>query len=306
MRTSDSIAALAPALLAAQRVMQHPPKNATNPHLRNKFADLKVSIDTAREALTSADIAIVQSVGGGDGSVSVTTRLLHSSGEWIEDTVNLALEPQKGLNAPQVAGVAITYLRRYGLNAICCVVGDPDNDGSESKTEAQGQGQREAAPAGEDRGGSSRPAPAPPVDPPGAGVEFPYREPDGLFMRQQLGSACKATGCEERWPCDDHPLCPCCGGQMWDARAEDDGGKGKYPKKNAKAPDYKCRSKDCCASHEDAGQKALYWAGQWQSAAQAARDAHWCGVQDAAVSEADKADQAFADQVNGPDAELPF
>jgi hypothetical protein len=43
----------------------------------------------------------------------------------------------------------------------------------------------------------------------------------------------------------DEPPCPSCGKQMWDNREPDRGGKGKYPKKNPKQPDFKCRDKEC-------------------------------------------------------------
>ena len=262
MRTSETLSAIAPALLAAQKVMDHPAKNETNPHLRNKFADLLTCINAARPALNGAGISMVQTVGGCDGVVSVTTRLLHESGEWIEDTVSLALEPQKGINMPQVAGIATTYLRRYGLNAICCVVGDPDNDGNEAKAE-------KAQPA--------EPAPKPAVKPKAKAKKaptFPYKEPPGVFLKRPVGDPCGRPGCDALWPCDDHPGCPRCGGKMNDHRTRANGGRGESPKTDPKYPDFRCADGACLADHRDHDQQSIYWPNQWQKKSGECRDAN--------------------------------
>lgn len=39
--------------------------------------------------------------------------------------------------------------------------------------------------------------------------------------------------------------CTICGGAMWDNRTREDGGLGKFPKTNPKAPDWKCRDSKC-------------------------------------------------------------
>lgn len=43
----------------------------------------------------------------------------------------------------------------------------------------------------------------------------------------------------------DNPPCPVCKGRMWDNREKERGGKSEHPKKNAKAPDFKCQNKAC-------------------------------------------------------------
>lgn len=138
MYTSESISNLSPALLAAQREMGHPKRNAKNPHLRNQFADLPCVIDTVKEVLNKHDIVVVQSVhGSGEASVpyaGVKTRLIHGpSGEWIEDSIDQAVDAPKGMNVSQAIGSAITYLRRYSLSAMACVASEPDDDGNEAK-----------------------------------------------------------------------------------------------------------------------------------------------------------------------------
>lgn len=138
MRTSESIKNIAAALLAAQKEMPHPKKNAKNPHLRNQFADLNSVMDTTKPHLHENGLVIFQTVGGevidGTAYASCTTKLVHvESGEWYEDTQRVMYEPQKGLNTPQVYGVDYTYMKRYGWATACGVNADADNDGNEGK-----------------------------------------------------------------------------------------------------------------------------------------------------------------------------
>ena len=46
--------------------------------------------------------------------ISITTRIMHKSGEWIEATTLLPIVK----NDPQAFGSAFTYGRRYGLQAL--------------------------------------------------------------------------------------------------------------------------------------------------------------------------------------------
>lgn len=135
MRQSESIANLAAALVKVQPNLIHPKKNAKNPHLRNKFADLGSVIDANREPLAAAGLAILQTTTSysldGDHYIGVATRLIHESGEWIEGSQSLPLAEQKGLNLAQVAGSTDTYLRRYGWQTILGLNGEPDDDGNE-------------------------------------------------------------------------------------------------------------------------------------------------------------------------------
>ena len=140
MRTSETIDALAAALVEVQPKLQHPKKNASNPHLRNKFADLNAVIDANRETLAKAGLVVVQTCdkrngdNGQSAAIGVTTRLIHSSGQWVEGHVAVPLESQKGLNLSQAAGSIITYLRRYGWQTILGINGEPDDDGNEAKS----------------------------------------------------------------------------------------------------------------------------------------------------------------------------
>ena len=133
MRTSDTIAEMAAALVKAQKDIKHPHKNASNPHLRNKFADLQSVIEATRPVLAKHGIALLQMAVSKDGHVGVCTRLQHSSGEYIEDSLCLPVAERKGLNQEQAAGCILTYLRRYAWQTACGVTAEPDDDGNEAK-----------------------------------------------------------------------------------------------------------------------------------------------------------------------------
>jgi hypothetical protein len=60
-----------------------------------------------------------------DGTMSLTTVLSHSSGEWISKEMSLPVTKPDA----QGAGSALTYMRRYALAAVVGVV-QADDDGN--------------------------------------------------------------------------------------------------------------------------------------------------------------------------------
>jgi hypothetical protein len=79
-----------------------------------------------RPGLSENGLSFVQSVGLDTDWVIVGTRLMHSSGQWIED--ELPVKPD-GFG-PQQIGSAITYGKRYLLTALLGVASDEDDDGN--------------------------------------------------------------------------------------------------------------------------------------------------------------------------------
>jgi len=132
MKMSDSIKNLAAALAAAQAEMPAAELNAVNPFLKNKFADLGSIISASRPVLAQHDLSVSQLPITVDGSIGVTTVLMHSSGEWIESTIVLPIAVEKGKSVAQVAGSIITYLRRYSLAAVLSMYADEDTDGDKA------------------------------------------------------------------------------------------------------------------------------------------------------------------------------
>jgi len=147
---SDSINELAAALAKVQAIMPAAKMNATNPFLKNKYADLGSVIEAARAPLSTNNLSISQLVSGNDEAISVTTMLMHSSGQWLESTVSMAVGVEKGKSAAQVAGSIITYLRRYSLASILGIYADEDSDGNapengKSKKQAPAPARKPAA-----------------------------------------------------------------------------------------------------------------------------------------------------------------
>lgn len=139
MKTSESISKVSPAFLAAQKAITFAAKDATNPHFKNTYADLPAVIDAIKAALNDNELAFLQTGSpSDDGCLHLTTRLLHTSGEWIEDTLVMPLPKQD----PQGYGSAMTYARRYALSAITGLYQD-DDDGNAGS----GAGAKVAEPA---------------------------------------------------------------------------------------------------------------------------------------------------------------
>ncbi|MYZ41387.1 ERF family protein [Schauerella aestuarii] len=136
MKHSESIKAIAPALLAAQKAIEFAKKDSNNPHFKSKYADLSAVVEAVKPALNAAGIVYIQTASpSDDGKLHLTTTLMHESGEWIGDTLVMPLPKQD----PQGYGSALTYGRRYALAAITGVYQD-DDDGNA----ASGVGQRQA------------------------------------------------------------------------------------------------------------------------------------------------------------------
>ena len=124
---SPSIKLLAAALIAAQTELPTVTKEKENPFFKSKYVGLDTVLPPALKVLTDHGLGLVQSVGqDSQGGTTLTTMLLHESGEWLSDTQPLLLVKTD----QQGQGSAITYARRYGLMAMLGLVGEDDDDGN--------------------------------------------------------------------------------------------------------------------------------------------------------------------------------
>ena len=145
MTTSDLIDKIAPALLAAQKEIGNASKDAKNPHFRNSYASLGSVIEAVKEPLNRNGIAVIQSLSSDSGNNSgllLRTRLLHTSGQFIEDTAYSPLPKAD----PQGVGSATTYLRRYSLAALLSITQE-DDDGNGASAAAVVKSPQKTAPA---------------------------------------------------------------------------------------------------------------------------------------------------------------
>lgn len=142
MTTSEQINEIAAALSKAQGEMKPAVKDATNPHFRSKYADLAANVEAARGALAKHGLSVVQEPTTTERGIAVATRLMHSSGQWIQFdplTVPLSKADAHGV------GSATTYARRYALGAALGLVAE-DDDGN-AAVQPQEAKVRETAPS---------------------------------------------------------------------------------------------------------------------------------------------------------------
>lgn len=128
MRFSDNITDIAKALTDTQSELKNPYNTADNPYFKSKYAPLPDVLNAVRPVLAKNGISIIQRPATDDsGNTGVETMILHKSGQYI------LLEPyflKPSKIDPQTAGGAITYARRYALNAILGISGEEDYDGN--------------------------------------------------------------------------------------------------------------------------------------------------------------------------------
>ena len=144
MDKSETIASLAKALSLAQGEMKPAAMNATNPFLKNRYADLGSIIEAARPVMTKNGLTFTQLVYRDETGIGVETVLMHASGEWISSRLSVEVGEERGKSTAQVAGSVITYLRRYALAAILGIYADEDTDGNGHEKQPQ---KREVGPA---------------------------------------------------------------------------------------------------------------------------------------------------------------
>lgn len=126
MLSSASLVSFAPAFAACQGELDNATKDTANPFYKTKYADLAGCLNVIRPIAAKHGIGYVQAIEYQDvDHIQVTTRLIHSSGEWIEGTIVLPLTKKD----PQGVGISSTYGRRYGL---CGMFGisQEDDDGN--------------------------------------------------------------------------------------------------------------------------------------------------------------------------------
>lgn len=125
-RRSESIGAFAAALAKAQSAMGAAKKDSTNPHFKSSYADLASVMDACRPHLNANGIAVTQIPSSGNDSVTISTMLVHASGEWMAGELTLPVLQRTA----QAFGSAMTYARRYALSAMAGVAAGEDDDGT--------------------------------------------------------------------------------------------------------------------------------------------------------------------------------
>lgn len=131
MKTSESTSNIFQAMVKAQeKVTNLYPSSSGYGY---NYVPLEKIIDMLKVVLPQFGLSYIQlpENESGDGLIGLTTRIIHTSGEWVESTASFPLTDMKGVNKSQAAGAAITYFRRYGLCAAFGITGDKDVDAND-------------------------------------------------------------------------------------------------------------------------------------------------------------------------------
>ena len=122
IRSSETCGLLSAALSTVQAEVHGVAKNAQGHGY--KYAPLDEVTKLVNSKLAAAGLSYVQMPGEG----TLITRLMHSSGEWLEASMTLAVPQLARGNDAQAYGAALTYARRYALTAMLGIAADEDTD----------------------------------------------------------------------------------------------------------------------------------------------------------------------------------
>lgn len=143
MKTSEQLGELADALAKAQGTMKPPVKNRevtvtmkSGGKYKFRYATLDSVFDSCQKALAENGLAIVQCPEVDANKVTIVTKLMHKSGQWIETGLLIVSE---GVN-PQAIGSAISYGRRYAIASMLGLASEEDDDGNAAEgNDAEGR-----------------------------------------------------------------------------------------------------------------------------------------------------------------------
>jgi len=145
MTMSETIGAIAPALVKAQAEIRPIVKDSTNPAFRSKYTSLDAIMEVVRPVMAKNGLFVVQSVLDtidGQHSITVESRVIHSSGEWIAGVVQVPVMQQTSHGF----GSALSYGRRYSLSALLSLASDEDDDGNGAAQQQQARPQIKPGP----------------------------------------------------------------------------------------------------------------------------------------------------------------
>ncbi len=127
MNRSTTLKNLIPALIKSQSEFPIILKTETNPFFKSKYADLATILESVNPVLRKNGLIIVQTV----ERTVLETSLFHGlSDEFITSYINI----DENIKDCQKFGSALTYYRRYGIQALLNLAAF-DDDGEMAKHE---------------------------------------------------------------------------------------------------------------------------------------------------------------------------
>jgi hypothetical protein len=128
---SQEFGKIAEALAKAQGAFTNPPRNRevkvptkSGGSYTFAYATLDAILDMVRQPLAANGLCYVHTLAERGGKFRLVTRLIHTSGQWIESEAPLFVAEQSN----QAFGSALTYMKRYALCALLGIAADEDDD----------------------------------------------------------------------------------------------------------------------------------------------------------------------------------
>ena len=98
--------------------------DSVNPFHNSKYASLSAHLEVLKPLAAKHGLAIIQMPTGTEGTVGVSTLVIHKDGGYIKSDADIPAE--KGISGQQ-AGILYSYIRRYSLASIAgCATDDDD------------------------------------------------------------------------------------------------------------------------------------------------------------------------------------
>jgi hypothetical protein len=124
------------AFVKAQKAFGAALKTSTNPHFKNRYADLSACVEAVIVGLNSNGLALMQVTHPSENGVAIETVLLHEGGGKITGGI---LQVPASKQDAQGYGSALTYARRYSLMATCGIAPEDDDGNAASRRAPQPQ-----------------------------------------------------------------------------------------------------------------------------------------------------------------------
>lgn len=135
IKTSADISEISKALVLAQGQFGSAGFDKENSYFSSKYATLSSIFNAVRKPLAVNGLAVIQSSFSYEKMAGVITRLIHTSGQWIEfaplcfPAEGLGKDKRPKFDAHTIAS-AITYAKRISLSACLGIICDEDDDGN--------------------------------------------------------------------------------------------------------------------------------------------------------------------------------
>lgn len=135
MKTSDQLGDIFTALSKAQAEFKVALRDSSNPFFKSNYADFQSVVEAVRPALAKHGLAFIQMPSVAENGTTLITRITHSTGQWFE----CAMPVKTTKDDAQALGAAITYTRRYALQAALGIVASDEDDDAEKTMDREKQ-----------------------------------------------------------------------------------------------------------------------------------------------------------------------